>query len=1114
MKNLIECLTVPKEYSSGIVIDNNNVEDISFAEPTTTLSSAIYCPGSLDDTIDWTYSIENDGNTCLYVGCCVILEDGKQCSYLLFDIYKNRMIVFDKLRATNFKYELQEDKNTISFHLLPKTNEIIIHINNSENHYTIPKEYSLDRVFPFVSGYRGTIHLLEYTTGEQAQLINTISGYKPAIPVIQKLSLIPNFNYRFQSVPNGTRLIENTHVSASKTHCILRDGAKGNLYLDTLYKGGIVRVTLRMIPLSDGKIKDLYFGFINAKKEFCVTYSFTNNYLYTNNEKHSVIVDYAKNTPTDVTFEVVSGEYIYMYVNNVYKNKLVYKSNEFLSPLIIYNNIGVNLSIDIVSILTGNTLIKKIWDASKMKYYDLPLDFYTNKENKECVYINNYTEKPSLYAKTKKSILSVLPYGFDICKENSSHCCEIEFKLGNPAGIQGSVGICSNIYELNTFHGFSSKGELVHGQVTLNSKNRGYSDMDTVKIVIKCEYISVSTNQYENSSEIALYVNGNKQTSVLRGYEGILFPAVYLENRQSAQLVSFKSTCLSAMYPITKFDPSQIVTETVTFVKTLYNKYEIADDNSIYSTVSHATCAFTEHSYNRGRITFSSQISEEGEAIGFCIRPIKIFDPTTSPELFMYIPTSGDIYGFGNHLRVIQRSFRGDIVKFYVDFELKLFSIFINEIQCLPLLPLPGASSLPLYPCVYLPNSNTHILPGSISYLTNDSHGYNLFYNYKLREITNHLLTMYDSLTSRWKNNINDWRTVFKTKKLDDYKYKQQNGFGANAKVYKFSLDDESLPEHLEGKHHAFALKRPFTYAYLSPTSRADFITDFNVAYNSPHRYLPASYVFLEDYIYDLSPMEANTNLSTICYSVVEYMFQTAEDFLKQFQIQPENVLPLLLQVATACCHLYSLGMVHRDLKLTNIMFPHPGFSDDLRVIDLGGVTDCLIYNIREGSGNALHRAPELECDESRLSIGDTNSPILVDHSKSDIWGLGILAYELLLDNSIPIESFDFKTEVPMLFNPTPLYNKIYEFIKTVLVVDPTCRPDPYQAIKLLQRLIFDIPETGIPRLISIITLATEMDHEFNLWNRYIDPIYIKSGQEELKLEMICKSLRAKDYTY
>lgn len=64
----------------------------------------------------------------------------------------------------------------------------------------------------------------------------------------------------------------------------------------------------------------------------------------------------------------------------------------------------------------------------------------------------------------------------------------------------------------------------------------------------------------------------------------------------------------------------------------------------------------------------------------------------------------------------------------------------------------------------------------------------------------------------------------------------------------------------------------------------------------------------------------------------------------------------ILLEISHGLNHIYHLSMSHRDIKLDNIMVTHPGFLEDIKLIDLGGCTDCLLYDIKKGTGNALHR--------------------------------------------------------------------------------------------------------------------------------------------------------------
>ena len=80
-------------------------------------------------------------------------------------------------------------------------------------------------------------------------------------------------------------------------------------------------------------------------------------------------------------------------------------------------------------------------------------------------------------------------------------------------------------------------------------------------------------------------------------------------------------------------------------------------------------------------------------------------------------------------------------------------------------------------------------------------------------------------------------------------------------------------------------------------------------------------------------------------------------------------------------CH--SRGVVHRDLKLENVLFKHPDQADNLvKVVDFGiaGVADEKV-----DAGTLSYMAPE--CLEKVMA--DTTPAI-------DVWAIGIMLYAMI----------------------------------------------------------------------------------------------------------------------
>jgi len=109
--------------------------------------------------------------------------------------------------------------------------------------------------------------------------------------------------------------------------------------------------------------------------------------------------------------------------------------------------------------------------------------------------------------------------------------------------------------------------------------------------------------------------------------------------------------------------------------------------------------------------------------------------------------------------------------------------------------------------------------------------------------------------------------------------------------------------------------------------------------------------------------------------------------YLQHNPISLKRSLEIILEVAYALCHLHSHGIIHRDLKLENILITKSG---NVKVIDFG---IAQLFSPKKNSptflpriiGTPVYMSPEQQQDPDSVSY------------PSDIYSLGIIAYELIL---------------------------------------------------------------------------------------------------------------------
>jgi len=149
-----------------------------------------------------------------------------------------------------------------------------------------------------------------------------------------------------------------------------------------------------------------------------------------------------------------------------------------------------------------------------------------------------------------------------------------------------------------------------------------------------------------------------------------------------------------------------------------------------------------------------------------------------------------------------------------------------------------------------------------------------------------------------------------------------------------------------------------------------------------------------------------------------------------------EEVVSIMRQVCEALKYAHSMRIVHRDLKLSNVIVSKDG---EVKVVDFG-IARQLKDTIsrltgRETSGTFAYMAPEQH-------LGDADF-------RSDIYSLGVCMYEMLT-GELPFKGPDFYLQkekmayVPVKEVITDLPDKVNEIINKCLQVDKEKR---YQTI-------------------------------------------------------------------
>ena len=131
-------------------------------------------------------------------------------------------------------------------------------------------------------------------------------------------------------------------------------------------------------------------------------------------------------------------------------------------------------------------------------------------------------------------------------------------------------------------------------------------------------------------------------------------------------------------------------------------------------------------------------------------------------------------------------------------------------------------------------------------------------------------------------------------------------------------------------------------------------------------------------------------------YIVMEYLEGQGLDSILEIhgKIPLSRALPILVQVADALDHAHAMGVVHRDLKAENVLLTRErGKKDVVKLLDFGIARMLLpsFSRTRITLHGQVFGTPEYMSPEQA-----SDSPI---DGRSDIYAVGILAYELLTGN-------------------------------------------------------------------------------------------------------------------
>ncbi|UFU03104.1 protein kinase [Ruania suaedae] len=170
-------------------------------------------------------------------------------------------------------------------------------------------------------------------------------------------------------------------------------------------------------------------------------------------------------------------------------------------------------------------------------------------------------------------------------------------------------------------------------------------------------------------------------------------------------------------------------------------------------------------------------------------------------------------------------------------------------------------------------------------------------------------------------------------------------------------------------------------------------------------------------------------------YLIMELVLgESLEDLLRRERtLEPAQVLPILAQTARALHTAHMAGVVHRDVKPSNILLTRDGY---VKITDFGislGANQAPMTAAGMVMGTAQYLPPEQAMGRAATGAGD-------------IYALGVVAYEALAGrrpftgtSQVDIAFAHVNQQVPAL--PEDVDERVQEIVRHMLAKDPEQRP-------------------------------------------------------------------------
>ena len=262
---------------------------------------------------------------------------------------------------------------------------------------------------------------------------------------------------------------------------------------------------------------------------------------------------------------------------------------------------------------------------------------------------------------------------------------------------------------------------------------------------------------------------------------------------------------------------------------------------------------------------------------------------------------------------------------------------------------------------------------------------------------------------------------------IDDFTLGKRIGQGSFGEVYLTTRN---------GYNKLYATKKVSKQKIELPSVKKHFIDEIEILKTLNHKNI----IKLE------TIRQSQNNFYIICEY---YNGGGLFDCLKQYKIRygrpfPENIVQhFMRQIVDALVYLHQRKIIHRDLKLENLLINYESEEDknnfnllkaEVKIIDFGFATKLNGANLRYSIlGSPINMDPIL-----LTKLNNQNISYLIGYDeKADIWSLGTVCYEMvtgeMLFQVINISQLVQRVEIGIYHIPTNLSQEIASFLQGML---------------------------------------------------------------------------------